>query len=53
MHPNIDVEINPMEASQDVQLGIVEVQDGANLLDVEIGSSTLGRMIAGFEIWEM
>jgi hypothetical protein len=53
-HSNIDVETNPMEeASQDTQLGILEIKSGMNLLDVKIGSSTLGRMIGAFEIWEM
>lgn len=51
--PNTDDEIDPMDALQDVQLGIAEIKDGVNLLDVEIGSSTLGRMIGAFEIWEI
>jgi hypothetical protein len=50
---DIDGEIDLMEASQDAQLGILEIKAGMNLLDVELGSSTLERMIGAFEIWEM
>jgi hypothetical protein len=53
MHQIMDVETGSADTSQDTQLGIMEIKAGMNLLDVAIGSSTLGRMIGAFEIWEM
>jgi hypothetical protein len=50
---NIGVKADPNEVSQDAQAGIMEIPDGKCLLEVEIGSLSLERLIGAFELWTM
>ncbi|KAH4236902.1 hypothetical protein HBH69_094720 [Parastagonospora nodorum] len=50
---NIGVKADPNEVSQDEQAGIMEIPDGKCLLEVEIGSLSLERLIGAFELWTM
>jgi len=53
IHLNMEVKLDPNEVSQDTKSGIMEIPDGKNLLEVEIESMSLGRMIGAFELWMM
>lgn len=53
IHLNIDVKLDPNEVSQHAQSGIMEIPDGKSLLEVEIESMSLERMIGAFELWKM
>jgi hypothetical protein len=50
---NIGVKADPNEVSQDAQSGIMEIPEGQSLLEVEIRSMSLERLIGAFEIWSM
>jgi hypothetical protein len=53
IHLNINVKLDPNEASQDTQSGIMEIPDGKSLLEVEIESMLPEHMIGAFELWTM